>query len=438
VTHQTLAQRLPEVTAVIRQRGIGRLVARTASYNVAAMVAAGLGGVIVARVLGPVMRGEYAATTAWAGVALTLGQVGQPAAVCFFAAREPDQARGYVATSRAIVLITGTVVLIAGILLAPLLGRGNAGLTAAYRIAFATLIVAFPSSSYMFPLQARDLRAWNTVRMLQPALTLAVLVALWRLRLLTLDSALLAIAVGVLVQFGWGYARCRSAGLAPGRRQASLTRPLLRYGTAQIVALTPAVLNIYLDQLVLSLTVPAAALGRYSIAVTCTLLPLPAVSAIGNVAFPRLASRRTVDSLAHQMQWLGILVAACTAVAALIPLDLVAPWLIPHVFGPAYASVTALLWALTPAGILMACNQVTGDMLRGRKQPLVIARAEGLAVLFTVVLLFALLPVIGLYGAAIASGVAYGVALTIMLLSLRRLPPHDALPKRRQHGRQER
>ena len=132
------------------------------------------------------------------------------------------------------------------------------------------------------------------------------------------------------------------------------------------------------------------------------------------------------------MQWLGIAGSACGAAALLVPLAVVAPWLIPHVFGSGYVGVVPLLWILTPAGVFLACNQVTGDVLRGRKRPFVVARAEGLAAVFTVILLVALLPVAGVYGAAIASTVAYGVALVMMLLSLRRLPPDS--PEAR-HGR---
>jgi Na+-driven multidrug efflux pump len=51
-----------------------------------------------------------------------------------------------------------------------------------------------------------------------------------------------------------------------------------------------------------------------------------------------------------------------------------------------------------------------------------VAWAQGLAAVFTVVLLLALLPVVGVAGAAIASTVAYGVALAAMLRSLLRLP----------------
>jgi O-antigen/teichoic acid export membrane protein len=434
VTAVATRRRLRELASALRGYDTGREVGRTAGYNVTAVAAAGLGGIIVARALGPEMRGDYAAVTAWFGVVLIIGSMGQPAALCFHVAHDPGNARGYVATSRAMMLVTGTTALTGGILLAPLLARGDVGLTVAYRIVFGASIMAFVGASYTFSLQARNLRWWNEVRVSQPVLSLALLIVLWRLRLLTLTAALVVLALTMLAQLGWAYWRCRSAGLAPGRAQARLVRPLAGYGMAQIAALTPATLNARLDQLVLSQAVPPAVLGQYAIAVSCTLLPIPLVSAIGNVAFPRLASRSHVDRRAHRMQWLGILGSACAAAAALVPLDLVAPWLIPRVFGPGYAEVVPLLWILTPAGVFLACNQVTGDVLRGRKRPLLVARAEGLAAVFTVALLVALLPVVGVYGAAIASTVAYGVALAVMLLSLRRLPSDTSGARHRGAG----
>jgi O-antigen/teichoic acid export membrane protein len=431
VTANAAERHLRELVSALRRHSTGRLVARTAGYNVASAAAAGLGGIIVARALGPVMRGDYAAVTAWFGVILMVGGMGQPAALCFYVARDQDLARSYVATSRAMMLVTGTIALAGGMLVAPLLAHGNAELTVAYRIAFGASILAFVGASYTFSLQAKNLRWWNSVRLSQPVLSLAFFVVLWRLRLLTLTAALVVLAVTMLVQLGWAYYRCRLADLTGGRAQFRLVRPLAGYGAAQIAALTPAALNAQLDQLVLSQAVAPAVLGRYAIAVSCSLLPLPLVSAIGNVAFPRLAARQRVDDWANQMQWLGIAGSAFLAAAALVPLDLVSPWLVPRVFGPGYAGVVPLLWILTPSGVFMACNQVTGDVLRGRKRPFVVARAEGFAAVFTVLLLVALLPLVGVYAAAIASTVAYGVALTVMLVCLRRLPASNSGPRHR-------
>ena len=94
VTADAAGGPLRELASALRPRGIGRLVARTAGYNVTSAAAAGLGGIIVARALGPEMRGEYAAVTAWFGVALMVGGMGQPAALCFHVAHDPGNARG--------------------------------------------------------------------------------------------------------------------------------------------------------------------------------------------------------------------------------------------------------------------------------------------------------------------------------------------------------
>lgn len=410
--------RRQRLATALHRRGFARAVTRTAGFNVAAVMAAGLGGLIMARVVGPTVRGEYAAVTSWFGIALMVGGMGQPAALCFYVARDPLRAREYVATSRAMMLTTGALALVAGMLLAPLLSRGNAGVTAGYRIVFGASIVAFVGAGYTFSLQARDLRRWNMVRVSQPVLSLIAIVMLWRLRRLTLDSALAFLAVTMILQLGWAYQCCRRAGLVPGLARAELVRPLSGYGAAQIAALTPAALNAQLDQLVLSQTVRPADLGRYAIAVSLTLLPIPLVSAIGYVAFPHLASQGEVTAATRRLQRLAVIGSAGVAAGILVPLAAAAYWLVPLVFGAAYRGAVPLLWILTPGALFLACGQVVGDLLRGRSQPGAVAWAEGLAAIFTVALLVVLLPVVGVYGAPIASTVAYGVALAVMLRRL--------------------
>lgn len=415
--------RLPALLAAPRRPGV-RTVARTAGFNAASTIAAGLGGVIFARLAGPTVRGEYAAITAWFGVVLTVGGMGQPAAVCFYVARDSLRARSYVATSRMMMLATGSVALLGGIVLAPLLAHGNAQVATGYRIAFAASIVAFVGASYSFSLQARDLRRWNVVRVIQPLLSLVAFAVLGWLRLLTLQNALIAIGATMALQLCWAYRCCRLTGLAPGRPQLRLVRPLAGYGTAQMAALTPAVLNAQLDQLVLSQTVKPADLGRYAIAVSLTNLPIPLVSAIGSVAFPRLAARTVVNDATRRLQRLAILSSAGLAAGTLVPLALAAHWVIPLVFGAGYRGAVPLVWLLTPGAVFLACGGVVGNLLCGRNHPMVVAWAQGLAAAATVAMLIALLPVFGVAAAAIASTVAYGIALAVMLRSLWRLPRH--------------
>jgi hypothetical protein len=60
------------------------------------------------------VRGEYAAVSAWFGILLVIGEVGQSAAVCCYVARDPEQAHGYVATSRIMMCATGVLALAGG------------------------------------------------------------------------------------------------------------------------------------------------------------------------------------------------------------------------------------------------------------------------------------------------------------------------------------
>ena len=414
--------RLEGLAERLHWSGTGKLIARTAGFNMAIAMASGLGSVVVARALGPTGRGEYAAIIAWFGISCIVGQMGLPAALCFYVAKDPQRARDYVATSRAMMLATGMLAFIAGLLLAPVLSRGNPAVADGYRIAFGISIVTYVGIVYTYSLQPRHLLQWNVVRTIQPVLGLLILCILSFLKLLTLDTSLFILAGTLTLQLVWGYWYCRRNALASGRARVWLLRPLAAYGLAQIAALTPATLNAQLDQLVLSQTVAPAVLGRYAIAVSLASLPIPLVAAIGNVAFPRLAAQRVVTDATRRMQRNAIVASAGIAAAMLVPLAMVAYWLIPFVFGADYRGAVPLLWILTPGAVFLSCGQVAGDLLRGRNRPAVVAWAQGLAAVFTVVLLIALLPVIGVYGAAIASTAAYGVALAAMLRSLHRLP----------------
>jgi O-antigen/teichoic acid export membrane protein len=422
----TLAGQLQVARSALLKRHIGGLIARTAGFNIVAAAAAALGGIVIARTVGPTVRGEYAAVTAWFGLLLMVGGVGQPAAVCFHVARNPERARSYVATSRAMMLVTGAIALAAGLVVAPVLAHGHPGLANAYRIAFAGSVLAFIGASYTSSLQAMRTARWNLVRVSQPVLALTGILLLRRFHLLTLDTALGVLIATMAIQLGYAYYWCRRSELAPGHARLDLVRPLVRYGLAQIAALTPSAINSFLDQLVLSQLVPPADLGCYAIAVSVTLVPVPLVSAIGNVAFPRLAARRAIPTSGRGLPLTAVLVTAVMASAILLPIASIAFWLIPEVFGSAYRGAVPLLWILTPGGIFLACSGVVGDLLRGLGQPGRVATAQGLAAVFTVILLFALLPSTGVAAAAIASTVAYGVALAVMIRWLLRPPSNKA------------
>lgn len=398
-----------------------REVARTAVFNVAATVAAGVAGLIIARALGPSVRGEYAAVLAWFGLTQVIGALGQSAATCFFVASDPERGRHYLATSRRMMVLSGLVTLGVGLALSPVLAQHDSSLTWAYRLSFATAILAFVGAAYTFSLQAIDLWQWNLVRCSQPVLFLVGIGVLWVVGVLDLIAALAAIAATMSVQLVLAYRSCQRAGLTRGRPSRALAGDMVRYGVRHLLSVLPAALNARLDQLVLSQTVPSADLGIYAVAASLTLLAQPVVMAVGNVAFPRLAAGRTqVDDRTFQRR--ALLASALIAVAILLPLALLSSWLVPLLFGDGFRGAAALIWILAPGGVFLACGQVAGDLLRGRNRPGTVAVAQITGLIFTIVLLVILLPIWGVAGAALASSIAYGVVLVTMLFSIFRAP----------------
>ncbi|WP_030144595.1 lipopolysaccharide biosynthesis protein [Glycomyces sp. NRRL B-16210] len=402
-------------------RGFAGSVATTAACNVTAAAASGVAGIVIARALGPSLRGEYAAVMAWFGVALVVGQLGQTAATTYFVAWAPERAGDYLATSRNLMVASGVATLLAGLAAAPMLAEGV--VLSAYQIMFATCLAAFAGASYVFALHAARLRRWNLVRIVQPTTFLAAVLALHLGGELTLLTAMAALAATIALQSVLAYLLCRASGLTGGRADKALVAPLCRYGLAQLAASVPAVITSRLDQLLLSFLVASAVLGNYAVAVSLTALAVPLVAAFGNVAFPRLAARTdSAAALARLQRW-ALLAAAAIGIALAVPVAALAPALIPAVFGPGFAEAARLMWLLAPGGVMFACAQVGADLLRGHGRPMAVARAQWIAAVVMIALLAALVPQWGATGAALASTASAAAALLLMLRSLARTAP---------------
>jgi O-antigen/teichoic acid export membrane protein len=408
--------------------GFARTVAGAAATNVVATATAAVAGLLLARALGPTARGEYAAVVAWFGTVLALGQLGQTAATTYYVARDPYRAADYLATARFVMLCSGGVALTAGILATPLLAGGRAELAWGYRLMFATCLVSFLGAAYVFALQAVHVMHWNLTRVAQPLAFLAAVVALARLGRLSLLTALGALAATIVAQALLARTLAGRNDLTGGRRHRALGGQLRRYGLAQLAASVPTLVAARLDQLLLSLFAPPAALGHYAVAVSLTSVAVPLVSAAGSVAFPRLAGDgpRAGGRLPRQ----AVVASLAVGLAVMVPLAGLAPWLVPAVLGGAYRDAVPLVLLLAPAGVLLPCAQVCGDLLRGYGRPLDVARAQMLGAVVTLVLLAALMPPFGAAGAALASSVAALVTVVILLRRLRRAaaPPAAAPP----------
>lgn len=392
-----------------------RAIFRTAGFNVVNTLLAGVGWILVARVLGAGGRGDYAVLISWLGLALLVGELGQTASVTYHVARFPDRARDYLATSVRTLFLSGLIAIPIGLAAAPILADGRPARELGFKILAVALPISFVGASYTFALQANRINWWNWVRFSQPAVWCVGLVALLLFDGVKLSIILMIYVLSVAVQVMVAVALCARAGLRGGHADRTLVRPLMRYGAGQLASSLPAGFTRQLDIIILATAVSSAEVGIYSVALSYLLLAFPLASAIGSVVFPRQArSGGRGSSIVGR----SVLAAIVVTVAVMVPLLLAAGWLIPAIFGVQYADSVHLLWYLSPGLVALAVNQVGGDLLRGMGKPHVVAVASWAGLALLAGSLFLLVPAHGTVGAAISTGVAQLGAVAVLVVAL--------------------
>lgn len=391
--------------------GVRRTIASTALVNVLIAGSAALGGVVIARYLGPTGRGYYATVFSWYIVIQAIAEVGLFGAATYFSARsDPQQVRTLVRRFRRLLLAQAIPLALVGlvlVLLVPLPDEVQLGFVVVLSLLPLVLAVSVPQ----FVLLGVDIRAWNLARTAQVPVYLGTLLLLALLGVLTSTLAICvfvssALASGFLSAYLLSRGKGRGSFGAKTGEVAPPPRAIYRYGLANWAWILPTIYNGRVDQLVLSLTVPAAALGVYSVASSLVLMVYPAVAAIGNVVMPRLSALPASgeEAVGVRRRALTAAIALATILAGCIALA--GQWLIVPVFGAGFASAQTIALLLAPAGAAVAVKQVAADVLRGSGKPGHAARVE----IPTSVVLSVVLPL-----AAVEAGVN-GVALSVSVI----------------------
>lgn len=403
-------------------RPFARSVAGVAGSSALIALAGSLGGLLLARFLGPAVRGDLVAVMIWPAMVGSVAALGTTEATCFLIARSTTRdGPPILATAAAAAITTGLAVAVAGFGLASVIGR-TSSVTTLLRYSFALAPTYICAGIMASALQARSIARWNLARASQPIVYLIGICALAALDRLTLSTAVAVYCVGQLSQLGLA-ALLAHRTLGPWAvPEPRLLRPIYRFGLRSWIASVPQLVNVRLDQLVLSVlpAVTSAALGNYAVAASLSWLALPLATAFGSVAFPSIAGAET-EILARGIERASLIGAAAMATAVMMVLASTAALVIPALFGSGFDDAIVALWLLAPGTIFLALNRVLGDLVRGRGEPLAVSSAEGAGALLTFGLLLALIPPLGINGAAIASSIAYGSVTLLLVRTLRRI-----------------
>ncbi len=404
----------------------------TLAANAAILLLGAVSGVLAARLLGPEGRGELAVIVVWpSAVVYLVGSFGLHDAATYFAARRPERLNA-VFTLLQVLGLAQTVVFgaLAYFLLPAVLAGHRPEVISLTRLFLLFFPAGFNSLYLLKLLQGRLLiRQYNLARVFMAAWYTALLVALYFLGRVSLPW----IVAGQLVGYGLGWLlhACFVARSLRPRWEwdPSLLAPMFRYGLQAQFSLTSSYLNLRLDQLVMSVWLPAQALGYYVVAVVVAEPVQSIPAAIGMVTLPAAAAQEQPAGAQRVMQQSLRVVAALLALSV-GPLLLLVPYLIPFFFGETFAPAVSACRVLLLAAVPMAFVLVLNDSLRALNRP----QAPGYAGLVgngvTLVLLALLLPRYGFLGAAYASLAAYSASLAFLLWYVNRrlhLPVRDLL-----------
>lgn len=368
-------------------------------------------GVVLARALGATDRGELAAAILWPSVFAALATLGMQEAATFHVAREPAAVGRVIGSGLALVLLQSLVFsAVCGALLPLVLGSHPGGTVAAAFLyllyipltAVGTLMVGILNGSLHY-------RFFNAVRLalgLSVLMAQALLLALGDLTVGTMVVGYIVSIVGVVVLACALVARSRPGRLQLDRR---MVRSLFNYGIRSHASSMSSQLNQRLDQMLISIFLPARQLGLYVAATTLSSLPGTIGLTVAFVALPEVA-RLPPGPERTQLATRLISMTLLASVVVAVPAALAAPLLIKLFFGASFAAAGEVTRILAVAVIWYSTTRAIEAVLRAVGRPLDAGIAEFIALGATVLSLAVLIPLAGIVGAGLASLVAYAVA----------------------------
>ena len=392
-----------------------------------------VGGVVLARALGPTYRGEMAGVVAWIGMIAVLGDIGVGYAVSYLVAKSPERVHRLWSQAILIALTAGVALGLLGTLVLPshlhLSGLSRASVLLGFFSIPAML--AANHQGYLL-LGAGYLRDTNRVRLTAAATYAGGVMALAAAGLHTPSGFLIVFSLAQFLSCGAGALYCRRRLAVRFELGSDGLRDVLSYGAKSLAGALSAQANQRLDQLLMSIWLSPAVLGLYVVAVALGSVITPlygALTLVASTAVLRAPTKQEGAKRATRHMMFAVLL----SVPAICALVLLVPSLLSLLFGSSFAPAATMARILLAASLFQGVNQISGGVLRSLGQPGRHAFSELAGVAVTIVLLIELLPRLGAMGAAVTSLVAYAAVsgLQVFFVYQAACPTIASLERRR-------
>ncbi len=416
----------------------GNILAKSVTVNLAGrvgyLVVGFVAAIVLARLLGPSARGLLGLMISFNSVALVVTTIGVPLAIVYFASlREADQGALLGNSVLQAVLLTVVLVPLSMLfyhLLADAFGEGQGGST--WILVTALVPITFLDWTTHGQVQGMLLFGRFSALLVLSRIAYAVAIALLVGALdLGVTGGVIATAVGSLAMIAGSLKPILAKSKL--RLDMSLMRETLHYGWRVQLGSLFQLTNGRLDVLVMQFFRPLSQVGYYVVAQTIAELVITLANAFQSSVMPLITSyegdgraeQTSIDSIRHH----GIL-----ATVAVFANAVFGTLVILIGYGEEFRPAIGPMLILLPGIWFLGMGIVIQGDLSGRARPGLSSALAGMSAAITIVLDFALIPPLGMYGGAIASVVAYttfGIASLIALGRVSGIPWHElAIPTR--------
>jgi O-antigen/teichoic acid export membrane protein len=388
---------------------LARSVTLNALGQVATLLLGLFGSVALARWLGPSDRGLLGIMSSAVELGMAVGSLGLPFAVMYYASRVDPPTRQLLGNSLAYGMVLAVAAVSGAWLfqepLADALGHGRGG--DAWILVGALLPITFLDwTTHNQLLGQLRFGLFNVLVVASKVAALVAIVVLVGALDLGVAGGLLATgAASLVIMLGALRAILRAGAPRLDRR---LLRKMLRYGRRVQFGSVFQIANARLDVLILQFFQPLSQVGYYVVAQTMAELVLVLGRSFQSSVLPLVAryegQERQALTTASSLRHHGILAVGATLANAAIGF-----LLIVFAYGPSFHPALLPMFIILPGMWFLSTATVVAGDLRGRGRPGMSSALAGGAVAVTLVLDLALIPPLGVPGAAIASLVAYTV-----------------------------
>ncbi|MBI2303825.1 MAG: polysaccharide biosynthesis C-terminal domain-containing protein [Chloroflexi bacterium] len=372
--------------------------------------------IMVARLLGPEGKGEYALLVLVAAMLFNLGNLSIGNSIVYYVGGGKDRLEDIAAAALTAALALSVATMVSFVLLLAFLGQAILpGLTPWLLLAMAFLVpVRFVTFYYQqFMVATHRVPQYSVTVVVGLLGYFSLLVMLLLIVPLGVVGAVVATAGGDVAALGaslWLATRGVPWRLSfPGK----LVWRFLVFGAKNHAAVLTSYLGYRLDMFLVNLFLGVLFVGYYSVGVGVAEMLLFLAASVEMVLLPRTSSlswqesSRMVPVVARNT----IFLSALGAVGLLV----LSPWLVPFLYGSVFAPSVFPLLILLPGIVLRGGDKILSVYIVGRGRPLICTLAATANLVSNIGLNLFLIPRWGLGGAALASTVSYSVSFIIVL-----------------------